>query len=943
MTALLKRWMALLAISLVAACGGGGGAGTAPFGGTGGSSGGTGTGTGSGTTGSTTTAAPSVVVTISSTNVSSTTPATVTATVTNAAGAPAAGQVVNFSALGALGSFTPASALTDAAGKASVSLSPINTSANGADLAVAKVTVGSVEASGTIGFQVRPTNVTPTGSPSISVTLSTTAVSTATPATLTAVVRDSAGAPVVGQVVKFSTVDSLGTYNVPSALTDASGTVTARLSPATTTSKGADQAVAQVTVNGVLVTGSIGFSVTSTTATVVGTPSISLSLSTTVVTASSPATVSATVRDATGAGVAGQVVKFGTVDGLGSFSVASALTDGTGQATVTLTATAAGSGGADQVVATTTVNGTPLQASQGFQLTVPNVTISAFSSDLNGSQLSAYGQTNLTVTIAGSVTGSPVQVSLTSACVAKGKATLTPASLTTTTGSATFTYRDTGCGATDLTDALQASLSGGVATRTLSVGLTSPTVSSISFASATPSTIYLKGSGLTETSTVIFRVLDTAGNGLPNQSVRLEPTTLTGGLTLDGGSTAVTKLSDSLGNVTALINSGTVPTPVRIKATLVSSAISTVSSALSIAVGLPSQLNFSLAQQTINIEGFDIDGTPNVYSIIASDRLANPVPAGTAINFVAEGGQIESNKLTALTNGLARTSANFVSAAPRPADGRVTVLAYALGEESFLDENGSNVYERTSGSGPVREDFQDLGNVYLSRKFDGVYDSANDQFIALALPGSTAASGSCNVPSSTLLAGSIGIPSVPGTCDGVWGRAYVRRAVETVFSRSSSRPVWLTAPTGKLFQRNGSCNAITLSRGYDATGANLLSTFYPIGGGDLYGMNRSGVLSFLASDNNPVRLNPMAAGTVITVSGNTGLSVSVAGGSPVPSTSEASSVSLNYAFPEPSATSTVTVTSGTITVTFTSPSGTATTVTQNIAMDAAPAGLAACP
>lgn len=943
MTSLLKRWVALLAISLVAGCGGGGGSGTAPFGGTGSTGGGTGTGTGTGTTGTTTTAAPSVVVTISSTNVSSTTPATVTATVTNAAGAPASGQVVNFSALGALGSFTPASALTDAAGKASVSLSPINTSANGADLAVAKATVGTVEASGTIGFQVRPTNVTPTGSPSIAVTLSSTAVTTATPATLTAVVRDSAGAPVVGQVVKFSTVDSLGTYNVPSALTDAAGTVTARLSPSTTTSKGADQAVAQVTVNGALVTGSIGFSVTSSTATVVGTPSISLALSTTVVTSSSPATVIATVRDATGAGVAGQVVKFGTVDGLGTFSVASALTDAGGVATVTLTAISAGAGGADQVVASTTVNGTPLQASQGFQLTVPNVTIASFTSDLSGGRLGPYGQTNLTVNIAGSTAGSPVQVSLTSACVAKGKATLTPSSATTTTGTATFTYRDGGCGATDTADALQANLSGGVATRTLAVTLTSPTVASINFVSASPSTIYLRGSGLTETSSVIFRVLDTAGNGLPNQSVQLEPTTLTGGLTVEGGGVAVTKLSDSLGNVTALVNSGTVPTPVRIKATLVSSSISTVSSALSIAVGLPSQLNFSLAQQTINIEGFDIDGTPNTYSIIASDRLANPVPAGTAINFVAEGGQIEANKLTALTNGLARTSANFVSASPKPADGRVTVLAYALGEESFLDENGSNVYERTSTGGPVREDFQDLGNVYLSRKFDGFYDSANDQFIALALPGSTAASGACNIPSSALLASSIGIPSVPATCDGVWGRAYVRRSVETVFSRSSSRPVWFTAPSGRLFQRNGSCNAVTLVTGYGPTGATLLSSFYPIGGGDLYGVNRTGVLSFMAADSNSVRLNPMAAGTVVTVSGTSGLSVSVAGGSPVPSTSSASFVTLNYAFPEPSATSTTTVTSGTITVTFTSPSGLATSVSQNIAMDTVPTGLANCP
>lgn len=923
MTPLVRRLMAFVAVAILTACGGGGGAGTTPFGGTSG----TGT-TGGGTT--TTTATPTVVLAISSTSVTSAAPVTVTATVTTAAGAPAAGQVVSFSTAGSLGAFSPASALTDSTGKASVKLSPVATSSSGADLVIAKATVANVVATGTIGFQVVPTSGTPVGSPSIAVSLSSTSVSTATPATVTAVVKDATGSPVSGQVVKFSTVDSLGAFNPPSALTDASGTVTTKLSPATASTKGADLVVVQVTVNGTLVTGSVGFSVTSTNATVVGTPSISLTLSTTVVTAATPATVVASVKDATGAGVVGQVVKFTTVDGLGTFAVTSALTDSQGVATTTLTASAAGVSGADQVIASTAVNGTALQASQGFQLTAPNVAIASFVSDLNGSKLSAYGQTNLTVSVTGIAAGNPVQIGLSSACVAKGKATLTPTTATTTTGTATFTYRDSGCGATDVSDSLQAGVTGSSATRSLAITLTSPAVASINFISATPSTIYLKGSGLTETSTVVFRVLDTAGNGLPNQSVLLEPTTLTGGLTVEGGSSAITKLSDSLGNVSVLINSGTVPTPVRVKATLTNSAISTVSSGLSIAVGLPSQLNFSLSQQTINIEGFDIDGTPNTYSIIASDRLANPVPAGTAINFVAEAGQVEPNKLTALVSGLARASANFVSSSPRPADGRVTVLAYSLGEESFLDVNGNNTYD--SG-----EQFQDLGNVYLSRKFNGVYDSANDQFIALSLPGSTAASGPCTVPNSPLLASSVDIPSVPGTCDGVWGRAYVRRAVETVFSKSSARPLWSAAPSGSLFASGGAgCSAVTLGTGYDSAGNLQSGSFYQFGGASLYGMSKVGVISFVVADTNNVRLNPMAAGTVISVAATTGLSVSVAGGSPVPSTATASFASLNYAFDD------VTF-GGTITVTFRSPAGLATSVSQAINQGAAPAGAVNCP
>ena len=143
---------------------------------------------------------------------------------------------------------------------------------------------------------------------------------------------------------------------------------------------------------------------------------------------------------------------------------------------------------------------------------------------------------------------------------------------------------------------------------------------------------------MVENSNVIFQVKDANNNGLPGQTVVLEPTVLVGGLTLDGGSTSVSKITDSEGKVIVRVNSGTVPTPVRIKATLQGSSISTVSSVLAVAVGLPSQLNFSLAQGTINIEGYNIQGTPNTYTVVGSDRLGNPVPDGTAINFVTEGG-----------------------------------------------------------------------------------------------------------------------------------------------------------------------------------------------------------------------------------------------------------------------------------------------------------------
>jgi hypothetical protein len=403
----------------------------------------------------------------------------------------------------------------------------------------------------------------------------------------------------------------------------------------------------------------------------------------------------------------------------------------------------------------------------------------------------------------------------------------------------------------------------------------------------------------------------------------------------------VTKLSDSLGNVTARINSGTVPTSVRIRAVLhtPNGDVSTVSSALAVAVGLPSQLNFSLSQGTFNIEGYNTDGTPNTYQIIAADRLGNPVPDGTSINYITEGGQVEAIKFTQVgSDGIARAVANFVSSEPRPLDGRVTVLAYALGEESFLDTNGNNVFD--SG-----EDYQDLGNVYLDRAFDGNYNAALDQLIPLSISGTDI----CHDPdpsSASLLNKGRTIPSVPGTCVTGWGRAYVRRSIETILSTSVARPRWASKNPNQ-FQTGNSCKTqrlLTVDDSHppsddaknDINDLTKTTLYYDVGGSSLFNLGISGVISFYASDANAYRLNPVAAGTTVSVETTDGLSASVVGGSPVPSTLEATFVSIKYKF-EPTASS------GVVTIKITSPGGLETAVPLNVNVGAPGAGVGPCP
>ncbi|WP_374437382.1 Ig-like domain-containing protein [Inhella sp.] len=641
---------------------------------------------------------------------------------------------------------------------------------------------------------------------------------------------------------------------------------------------------------------------------------VTVALSSTTVTTASPATVTVKLTTKAGAPIPGQVVSFTSSQQQARFSAQTALTDENGLATVQVFPLNSDSSGADAVIATTTVGGVLITGSTGFQMTATNVAIASFVSDV--STLAAYGQTTLSLQLSGVTSGVPVKVVASSACVAAGRATLTPADVTTTTGRAAFTYRDNGCGATSATDSIQVSVTGTTLTSALSLSLTSPTVSSVGFVSATPSTIFLKGSGYVENSNVKFKVNDANGNGVPEQLVEFELTTFSGGILLDGQTTKISKKTDANGEVIVRINAGTVPTPVRVKATLVGSTISTVSSSLAVAVGLPSQLNFSLSQGTINIEGYNYDGVANTYTIIASDRLGNPVPEGTAINFVAEAGQIQSTKLTAIANGLSSTTANYLSSEPRPLDGRVTLVAYALGEESFLDANGNNVYD-------ANEDYQDLGDIFVDRLFNFGgedpatvytsgrfnpnvgYSNSQDQFVSLGLTGASA----CRSAVSPLLDLGVTIPVKPNSCNSGWGRAYVRRSIQTILSTSSARLLDFSFPVSGAPQGEG----IELIHYYDGSDAPVKFTHRLAPGACISGLPQSGAISFTVADANPIAYNPMPAGTVITASATGKIKVSVAGGSPVPSTSKPTGGAVVFDFDVDS--------SGTIFISTVSPRG----------------------
>lgn len=240
------------------------------------------------------------------------------------------------------------------------------------------------------------------------------------------------------------------------------------------------------------------------------------------------------------------------------------------------------------------------------------------------------------------------------------------------------------------------------------------TAGSIAFISAAPSTISIKGTGGVETSTLTFRVLDTGGYPLSGQAVSFTLNTTVGGITLSSDSDT----SDASGDVTTAVSSGTVGTVVSVTATLVSDpSISTASTGPVISTGLADQDSFSISADILNPEGWGRDGEEVTVTIRAADHFNNPVPDGSSVFFTTEGGAIQPS--CTMSNGAC--SVTWTSQDPRPADGRVTILATMQGEESFSDLNGNGRLDDT-------DNYVDLPEAFRDDNEDGLRDAALEEF-----------------------------------------------------------------------------------------------------------------------------------------------------------------------------------------------------------------------
>lgn len=391
----------------------------------------------------------------------------------------------------------------------------------------------------------------------------------------------------------------------------------------------------------------------------------------------------ATLRDANGLPVANQLVQFS----MGSFtnvllSPASLVTGTDGVATVTVAPASISSLGGATLAAITTVGGVGLSAETSFNVASTNVTLSAIS--VGASNLPSAGTTplSLTVNIGGApASGVPINVTFTASC-GRINGGVSSASVTSDgNGLAAATYDAINSSGSLCSGpvTLSASSAGAVSANPTTITVAAASANAVTYVSPSGSEkIFVAGSGALEQYVAQFKVLSGL-TPMPNQSVIFSLLVNPGGVGLGATGVAgpVTLTTDSSGIASITVFSGSIPGPVKVRATLASNAqVFAETQNLTVASGPPSQRFMSLSAEAYNLEGASRDGTTTNLTVRIADRQGNSVEDGTVVNFVAEGGQVSNRCATKQdANLISKCSVTFETQNPRP---RMDVYLYWL-------------------------------------------------------------------------------------------------------------------------------------------------------------------------------------------------------------------------------------------------------------------------
>lgn len=617
-----------------------------------------------------------------------------------------------------------------------------------------------------------------------------------------------------------------------------------------------------------------------------GTVVLSLSSSTT--SASQPATVTAVVKDAAGIPVAGALVQFTLTGGvnpgaLATLSPATAITDLNGEAVTSITPQSGSTTGAAYVNATADTSAGSLTAKKAFTISAVNVSLGSVT--VGQGTINGYDSTSVNIAVTGASSSTPVTVNVTSTCATNGKASISPSSLTMTGGTGQVTYLDKGCGNTSgtgqATDRINVQVVGTSQQGFVNLLVNAPTTQGIQFVSVDRPSICQRGTGCTSAANVVFKTVDQTGAPQPNLTVNFS---LDNNNAASLGSTSGVTGAD--GSVTVSVVAKNTPAPVRVIAR-VGSTLQAVSNILTISGGLPvaslnpSHSGLSFAAEKFSLDAL-LDGDLSTLLLRLTDRYSSPAPDGTVINLVADGGTVVP-AYCVTQDGTGACQVKLIVSNPKPANGRVHVVAYANGQEYFSDSNGDGVYTPSE----AHDDVPDA--VCLDRNENG----------------------SCDGTTEYIVGGDILDPNHVDTAWNDGGSAFARKQHTFIFADTEKEP--------RLFQViGGACSIWPVDDTYMTANVGTQSR-----------VTKQVCLrdGNTAADGAPYYGNPVAAGTQFNFSPIvTNVSVNVSA-SPISSSANAPTMhTITVINPSPG----VRVTSGTVSIGFIIPNKGTVTIAQQI-------------
>ena len=706
------------------------------------------------------------------TEVSDNTPGVINALLTDNDGNAIVGEIVTFSLNGSIGTLNPSSgtALTDSSGIAQISLFAGTTGGAGTVSASASFAIAaslnfesagdSPESEGDSNTAVGTTlelDIQKTDGTSFDFTDDTNPeeVSQNTPAVLVATLTNSDG-PLAGEVITFET--TAGTLTLSSDITDINGQAAVSLDAgavpgvgtATATYSGTNRSASFITAGDNTSLSTEDSVISATLTQTDGTTA----LPNDIVTASLTGLVTFTVTKS-GSPRSNQILTVSLDNGNATLNpanadgVANIITDSNGQATVEIEA--GDVTGADSI--SVSGDGVTFAAITSFGVQSSDIQLGTGSGgtftegvlDISGTQpLPAGTSTTISVNLvdnnnSDALFTTPTTVNFSSLCASQNRAQL-DTNITSFNGTATATYIPTGsAGTCSGSDTITASAEVGSQTPSAQSSLTIDTADAATIqqdGDANPTLIALAnttGLNRSTSSTITFLVEDENGNPVDNSNsvtVNFELTTEVGGITLSQTS----QDTNINGQVSVLVNAGTVPTPVRVRAFFTDDSgntVSTVSEQLVISTGIPDQNSFSVSVDQHNILGWGYNNVEVNITASGADQFNNPMPDQTAVSFSTElGGRIDGNCV--VDNGTGDCSVVWRTSGDRaPADqttggvtssgkndrfGRTTIVGYLQGEESFTDLDGDNSFD-------TGESFADIPEAFVDYNESGVYDS----------------------------------------------------------------------------------------------------------------------------------------------------------------------------------------------------------------------------